>query len=92
MSKSEAKAHLDDLYKKRKRYNDVVNEGGEGLTHLMPLYEFSSQYTRKFEPEKQALFDRIDAKAKKDYEDRMRELDEKLNVMAVGIRIRLWII
>lgn len=42
------------------------------------IREFSSQYTRKFEPEKQALFDRIDAEAKKDYEDRMRELDEKI--------------
>ena len=79
MSKSEAKAHLDDLYKKRKRYNDVVNEGGEGFNPFdAAIREFSSQYTRKFEPEKQALFDRIDAKAKKDYEDRMRELDEKI--------------
>lgn len=79
MSKSEAKAHLDDLYKKRKRYNDVVNEGGEGFNPFdAAIREFSSQYTRKFEPEKQALFDRIDAEAKKDYEDRMRELDEKI--------------
>lgn len=79
MSKSEAKDHLDDLYKKRKRYNDVVNEGGEGFNPFdAAIREFSSQYTRKFEPEKQALFDRIDAKAKKDYEDRMRELDEKI--------------
>ncbi len=79
MSKSEAKAHLDDLYKKRKRYNDVVNVGGEGFNPFnAAIREFSSQYTRKFEPEKQALFDRIDAKAKKDYEDRMRELDEKI--------------
>lgn len=79
MSKSEAKAHLDDLYKKSKRYNDVVNEGGEGFNPFnAAIREFSSQYTRKFEPEKQALFDRIDAKAKKDYEDRMRELDEKI--------------
>lgn len=79
MSKSEAKAHLDDLYKKRKRYNDFVNEGGEGFNPFdAAIREFSSQYTRKFEPEKQALFDRIDAKAKKDYEDRMRELDEKI--------------
>ena len=79
MSKSKAKAHLDDLYKKSKRYNDVVNEGGEGFNPFdAAIREFSSQYTRKFEPEKQALFDRIDAKAKKDYEDRMRELDEKI--------------
>lgn len=79
MSKPEAKAHLDDLYKKRKRYNDVVNVGGEGFNPFnAAIREFSSQYTRKFEPEKQALFDRIDAKAKKDYEDRMRELDEKI--------------
>lgn len=79
MSKSEAKAHLDDLYKKSKRYNDVINEGGEGFNPFKAaIREFSSQYTRKFEPEKQALFDRIDAKAKKDYEDRMRELDEKI--------------
>lgn len=79
MSKSEAKAHLDDLYKKRKRYNDVVNEGGEGFNPFdAAIREFSSQYTRKFEPEKQALFDRIDAEAKKDYENRMRELDEKI--------------
>lgn len=79
MSKSEAKAHLDDLYKKSKRYNDVANEGGEGFNPFnAAIREFSSQYTRKFEPEKQALFDRIDAKAKKDYEDRMRELDEKI--------------
>lgn len=79
MSKSEAKAHLDDLYKKRKRYNDVVNEGGEGFNPFdAAIREFSSQYTRKFEPEKQALFDRIDAEAKKDYEDRMRKLDEKI--------------
>jgi len=79
MSKSEAKAHLDDLYKKSKRYNDIVNEGGEGFNPFdAAIREFSSQYTRKFEPEKQALFDRIDAEAKKDYEDRMRELDEKI--------------
>lgn len=79
MSKSEAKAHLDDLYKKRKRYNDVVNEGGEGFNPFdAAIREFSSRYTRKFDPEKQALFDRIDAEAKKDYEDRMRELDEKI--------------
>lgn len=79
MSKSEAKAHLDDLYKKRKRYNDVVNEGGEGFNPFdAAIREFSSQYTRKFEPEKQALFNRIDAEAKKDYEDRMRKLDEKI--------------
>lgn len=79
MSKSEAKAHLDDLYKKSKRYNDVVNEGGEGFNPFdAAIEEFSSQYTRKFEPEKQALFDRIDAERRKDYEDRMRELDEKI--------------
>lgn len=79
MSKSEAKAHLDDLYKKSKRYNDVANEGGEGFNPFKyAIREFESQYVRKFEPEKQALFDRIDAKAKKDYEDRMRELDEKI--------------
>jgi hypothetical protein len=79
MSKSEAKAHLDDLYKKRKRYNDVVNEGGEGFNPFdAAIREFSSQYTRKFEPETQALFDRLDAEKRKDYENRMRELDEKI--------------
>ena len=79
MSKEEAREHLNKLYKQQKRYNDVVNEGGEGFNPFdYAIEEFSSQYTRKFEPEKQALFDRIDAEKRKDYEDRMKELDEKI--------------
>lgn len=79
MSKEEAREHLKKLYKQQKRYNDVVNEGGEGFNPFdSAIEEFSSQYTRKFEPEKQALFDRIDAERRKDYEDRMKELDEKI--------------
>ncbi len=79
MSKEEAREHLNKLYKQQKRYNDVVNEGGEGFNPFdSAIEEFRSQYTRKFEPEKQALFDRIDAEKRKDYEDRMKELDEKI--------------
>lgn len=79
MSKEEAREHLKKLYKQQKRYNDVVNEGGEGFNPFdSAIEEFRSQYTRKFEPEKQALFDRIDAERRKDYEDRMKELDEKI--------------
>lgn len=79
MSKEEAREHLKKLYKQQERYNDVVNEGGEGFNPFdSAIEEFSSQYTRKFEPEKQALFDRIDAERGKDYEDRMKELDEKI--------------
>ena len=79
MSKEEAREHLSKLYKQQKRYNDVVNEGGEGFNPFdSAIEEFRSQYTRKFEPEKQALFDRIDAEKRKDYEDRMKELDEKI--------------
>lgn len=79
MSKEEAREHLNKLYKQQKRYNDVVNEGGEGFNPFdYAIEEFSAQYTRKFEPEKQALFDRIDAEKRKDYEDRMKELDEKI--------------
>ncbi len=79
MSKEEAREHLNKLYKQQKRYNDVVNEGGEGFNPFdSAIEEFRSQYTRKFEPEKQALFDRIDTEKRKDYEDRMKELDEKI--------------
>lgn len=79
MSKEEAREHLNKLYKQQKRYNDVVNKGGEGFNPFdSAIEEFRSQYTRKFEPEKQALFDRIDAEKRKDYEDRMKELDEKI--------------
>lgn len=79
MSKSEAKAHLDDLYKKRKRYNDVVNEGGEGFNPFdAAIREFESQYMRKFEPEKQALFDKISAEAKESEMRRRKEIDEKI--------------
>lgn len=79
MSKEEAREHLKKLYKQQERYNDVVNEGGEGFNPFdSAIEEFRSQYTRKFEPEKQALFDRIDAERRKDYEDRMKELDEKI--------------
>lgn len=79
MSKEEAREHLKKLYKQQERYNDVVNEGGEGFNPFdSAIEEFRSQYTRKFEPEKQALFDRIDAERRKDYEDRMNELDEKI--------------
>ena len=79
MSKSEAKAHLDDLYKKSKRYNDVVNEGGEGFNPFKAaIREFESQYMRKFEPEKQALFDKISAEAKESEMRRRKEIDEKI--------------
>lgn len=79
MSKSEAKAHLDDLYKKSKRYNDVVNEGGEGFNPFKAaIREFESQYTRKFEPEKQALFDKISAEAKESEMRRREDIDEKI--------------
>ncbi len=79
MSKSEAKAHLDDLYKKSKRYNDVVNEGGEGFNPFKAaIREFESQYMRKFEPEKQALFDKISAEAKESEMHRRKEIDEKI--------------
>lgn len=79
MSKSEAKAHLDDLYKKSKRYNDVVNEGGEGFNPFKAaIREFESQYTRKFEPEKQALFDKISAESKENEMRRQQDIDEKI--------------
>lgn len=79
MSKSEAKAHLDDLYKKSKRYNDVVNEGGEGFNPFnAAIREFESQYMRKFESEKQALFDKISAEAKESEMRRRKDIDEKI--------------
>jgi DNA primase traC len=79
MSKSEAKAHLDDLYKKSKRYNDVANEGGEGFNPFKyAIREFESQYVRKFEPEKQALFDKISAESKEKEMRRQQDIDEKI--------------
>nr|DAN81602.1 MAG TPA: hypothetical protein [Caudoviricetes sp.] len=79
MSKAEAKAHLDDLYKKSKHYNDVVNEGGEGFNPFnAAIREFSSQYARKFEPEKQALFDKISAESREKEMRRQQDIDEKI--------------
>ena len=79
MSKSEAMAHLENLRKQRSRYDDVVNEGGEGFNPFnAAVREFESQYTRKFEPEKQALFDKISAESKEKEMRRRHEIDEKI--------------
>ena len=79
MSKSEAMAHLDNLHKQSSRYDDVVNEGGEGFNPFKAaVREFESQYMRKFEPEKQALFDKISAESKEKEMRRQHEIDEKI--------------
>ena len=79
MSKSEAMAHLENLRKQRSRYDDVVNEGGEGFNPFnAAVREFESQYMRKFEPEKQALFDKISAESKEKEMRRRHEIDEKI--------------
>ena len=79
MSKSEAQQHLKDLYAAQKRYTNIMNEGGEGFNpYDREIEEFSAAYTRKFEPEKQKLFDRISEERKKEYDQRMRELEEKI--------------
>ena len=79
MSKSEAQQHLKDLYAAQRRYTNIMNEGGEGFNpYDRKIEEFSAAYTRKFEPEKQKLFDRISEERKKEYDQRMRELEEKI--------------
>lgn len=79
MTKSDAKAHLNDLYKARKKYNDVNNEGSEGFNpYDREIEEFSAEFTRKFEPETQVLFERLDTERKRGYEKRMKELEEKI--------------
>ncbi|MGV7078481.1 DUF5710 domain-containing protein [Testudinibacter sp. P80/BLE/0925] len=79
MTKAEAKQHLNDLYAARKRYNNVMNEGGEGFNPLdREIEDFSSKFTRKFDPETQALLERINESERKDREKRMKELEEKI--------------
>ena len=79
MSESELKSHIINLHKMRKRYQYVVNEGGEGYNPYDSQISVASKtYTRRFEPEKQALFDRIDEERRQERLQRMRELEEKL--------------
>ena len=80
MSKSEAQQHLKDLYTAQKRYTNIMNEGGEGFNpYDREIEEFSEAFTRKFEPEIQKLFDRISEERKRDYDQRMKELQEKID-------------
>lgn len=79
MSESELKSHIINLHKLRKRYQYVVNEGGEGYNPYDSQISVASKtYTRRFEPEKQALFDRIEEERRRERLQRMRELEEKL--------------
>lgn len=79
MSESELKSHIINLHKLRKQYQNVVNEGGEGYNPYDSQISVASKtYTRRFEPEKQALFDRIDEERRRERLQRMKELEEKL--------------
>lgn len=79
MSESELKAHINNLEKRRRSYQNVVNEGGEGYNPYDSQISVASKtYTRRFDPEKQALFDRIDEERRQERLQRMKELEEKL--------------
>lgn len=80
MSKSEAQKHLKDLYTAQKRYTNVMNEGGEGFNPYDQLIkEFGAAYTRKFEPEVQALYERLAEEQRKENEQNKKDLQEKLS-------------
>lgn len=79
LSKEDLKSHINDLEKARKRYQNVMNEGGEGFNpYDWAISEASALYRRKYNPDLQSVSDKIDESRRKEHELMKRELREKI--------------
>ncbi|UOO77936.1 DUF5710 domain-containing protein [Neisseria sp. Dent CA1/247] len=80
LSKEDLKSHINDLEKARKRYQNVMNEGGEGFNpYDWAISEANALYRRKYNPELQSVLDKIDESRRKEHEQMKRDLQEKID-------------
>lgn len=79
MNEQEAVEHLNDLYAGRDKYNKIMNEGGEGYNPFDADIEiFNKAFIKKFRPDYQKFIDKQNEARKKEREQKLAELEEKV--------------